>query len=85
MPTSGSFTFLVPRRLLRLDAYNGGTTSSTITLACAGQPTLSLSLAVGQLVTGVATNWTATCATVTITSSDGWNTNFDNLVIDTGP
>jgi len=27
---------------------------------------------------------TATCATVTITSTNGWNTNFDDVVLDAG-
>ena len=36
----------------------------------------------GQLST-LTTNWTGTCPTVTVTSSNGWNTNFDNLVYDT--
>ena len=36
----------------------------------------------GQLAT-LATGWTGTCPTVTVTSSNGWHTNFDNLVYDT--
>jgi hypothetical protein len=82
--TSAPVTFLSPRRLVRLQAYNGGTVSTTITLACAGQPTVITPVGVGQLVS-IATNWTATCSSVTIGSSNGWDTNFDNLSIDTGP
>jgi hypothetical protein len=82
--TSAPVTFVSPRRLVRLDIYNGGPTSSTITLSCAGQTTRTISVAAGQLLT-YTTNWTATCNSVTIGSSNGWNTNFDNLVIDTGP
>jgi hypothetical protein len=37
------------------------------------------SFAAGQLVT-VQTRWTGTCSTVTITSSNGWDTNVDDLV-----
>jgi hypothetical protein len=32
--------------------------------------------------TTVVTNWTGTCTTVTLGSTNGWDTNFDNLVID---
>src|SRR6266542_2770695 len=35
--TSGQFTFLSPRRLVQLDAYNGGTSSSTVSVSCTGQ------------------------------------------------
>jgi len=79
-PTSGSFTFVTPKRLISLKAFNGGTAASTITLSCSGNPTKTLSIAPNQLVT-IATGWTATCTTVTIGSSNGWNTNFDDLVI----
>src|SRR6185503_15249840 len=35
----------------------------------------------GQLLT-LSTGWPGTCQNVTVTSSNGWNTNFDNLVYD---
>jgi hypothetical protein len=65
---------------VRVDAYNGGSGSSTITLACAGQPTVSRVLAADTLVTLV-TNWTTPCSVVTVGSTNGWDTNFDNLVV----
>ena len=77
---SASFNLIVPRRLVRLDAYNGGTASSTITISCAGQQTVSVALTARSQVT-INTNWTQPCAKVTITSTNGWNTNFDNLVV----
>jgi hypothetical protein len=76
--TSGSFTFLVPRILLSLDAYNGGAASSTVTIACAGNPTRTQLLAAGQLMT-LSTGWTTACSPVTLGSSNGWDTNFDNV------
>jgi hypothetical protein len=79
--TSRSFTFVAPRRLVRLDAYNGGSGSTTITLSCAGQASKAVSVPANQVAT-IDTGWTGTCTTVTISSSNGWNTNFDNLVID---
>jgi hypothetical protein len=74
---------MTPGRLVRLDAYNGGTASSTITLSCSGQPTVSAILAASQLAT-LTTNWVGTCSAVTIDSTNGWDTNFDNLVISSG-
>lgn len=80
--TSQTFNFVTPRRLVNIDAFNGGS-AATITIACAGNTTRSLSLPGGALQT-IATNFTAPCTTVTITSSNGWNTNFDNLTFDSG-
>jgi lysophospholipase L1-like esterase len=79
--TSASFTFVSPRRLQRLNAYNGGGSASTVSLSCAGQPTQTVSVAAGALV-AIITGWTGTCGTVTVSSSNGWNTNFDDLVHD---
>jgi hypothetical protein len=77
--TSASFTFVTPRRLLQLDAYNGGTNAATVTLSC-GSLTKSVSIPANTVVT-VVTGWSSTCTTVTITSSTGWNVNFDNIQI----
>jgi hypothetical protein len=82
--TSATLTFVVPRRLVRLDAYNGGTTTATVSLTCDSRPPVQLSLAAGQLST-FSTNWTTTCVRLTIGSTNGWHTNFDDLVIDGGP
>jgi hypothetical protein len=79
--TRASFGFLTPRRLIRLDAYNGGSSSSTITLTCDGQSEMQAALAAKEKTT-LETNWADACTTVTVTSSNGWDTNFDNLVID---
>src|SRR3954468_11053705 len=82
-PTSEPFTFTTPRRLLQIDAYNGGTVSSTVTLTCAGQTTKTQAVAAGQLAT-ILTGWSGTCSSVTVGSTNGWDTNFDNVVIDDG-
>jgi hypothetical protein len=79
--TSAAFTFVNPRRLLRVDAYNGGASTATVTLSCVGQPLAQVSVGPGQVRT-IATDWTAACGSVTITSSNGWDTNFDNLQLD---
>jgi len=78
--TSGTFTFVTPRTLLQLDAYNGGTVDSTVSVACAGQTTRTLTVPVNRLLT-IQTGWTSACSAVQISSSNGWNTNLDNLVL----
>ena len=78
--TSGTVTFASPRRVVQVDTYNGGSNSSTVTLSCAGQPTVSITLATHAMVT-IATGWSGGCSRVTIGSSNGWNTNFDNFVL----
>ena len=82
--TNGPLGFVASRRLTSLQAFNGGTAASTISVSCAGQGTVQRSVPAGQMVT-VQTNWTGTCTTVTIGSTNGGDTNFDNLTIDTGP
>jgi hypothetical protein len=77
--TEASFTFRTPRRLVQLDAHNGGTSPTTVSLACAGLPTKTVAVAAGQVAT-IPTDWSGTCTTVTVSSSNGWATNFDNLV-----
>jgi hypothetical protein len=80
-PRSASFTLLGAHRLLSLDADNGGTTSSAITLRCGGQPDRRVRLSPGQTM-AIQTGWTGACQRVTIDSSNGWYVNFDNLRID---
>jgi hypothetical protein len=63
--------------LLSVDAYNGGV-ATTVTFACVGNPTRTQDLYAGQLLT-IATEWAMPCTTVTVGSSNGWDTNFDNL------
>jgi hypothetical protein len=66
--------------VVSIDAYNGGTSASTISLGCPGQPTVPVVVAANQLTT-IQTGWTGTCTTVTIVSTNGWWTNFDNLIL----
>ncbi|HEY3059771.1 MAG TPA: CARDB domain-containing protein [Chloroflexota bacterium] len=79
-PTSASFTFVRASRLAQIDAFNGGSVASTIRLSCAGQPTAEFTVAAGQLLT-LSTGWTGTCSSVTVSSANGWDTNFDNLML----
>jgi hypothetical protein len=78
-PTSKTFTLINPLRLVQVDAYNGGTGPSTVTLACAGHTTVSVTVNRNQLLT-IATGWSTPCSgVVTVGSSNGWDTNFDNF------
>ena len=82
--TSATFTFVNPRRLISLKAFNGGSVASTITLSCTGNTPRTVSVGVNQLAT-ISTAWNANCSIVTVGSSNGWNTNFDDLVYDQVP
>jgi hypothetical protein len=75
--TSASFRFISPKTLTSLEAYNGGA-NSTISISCSGNPTATATVGANQLMT-INTGWTNSCSTVTIASSNGWFTNFDNL------
>jgi hypothetical protein len=77
-PIAESFAFLAPHVVLSVDAYNGGASATTVTVACAGNPPVSQDVAAGQIVT-IATGWSIPCTTVTVGSSNSWDTNFDNL------
>jgi thermitase len=79
-PRSAVLTFVGAHQLVQLAAYNGGTVSSTVVLACAGQPNVTATLAPGQLTT-LLTGWSGTCTSVTVSSTNGWDTNFDTLVV----
>jgi hypothetical protein len=76
---SATFTFVTPKQLLTVQAYNGGSASS-LTFSCPGQASKVQAIGAGQLLT-VSTGWTGTCTTVTIASTNGWDTNFDNIVV----
>jgi len=68
--------------LSSVETVNGGKTSATITLTCAGNPTVSKTMSAGQKA-NLVTNWTTYCSQVTIASSVGWDVNFDNFTFTT--
>lgn len=78
-PTSAPFTFVSPRTLVSVDADNGSGAAATVTLACAGHTTVSVSVPANSIRT-IATGWTTSCSTVTVGASNGWDTNLDNVV-----
>lgn len=73
---SKTFAFVTPKTLVSLKA--GGDTASTITLSCAGNPNKVQSIPANTLTT-ITTGWAVPCTTVTIASTNGWHTNFDDL------
>ncbi|MBO0884350.1 MAG: hypothetical protein J2P17_29280, partial [Mycobacterium sp.] len=79
--TSRSIVFVTARRLVQFTASNGGSNPSTVSAACDWQPPVQITVASNQRATLV-TNWIETCTTVSIGSSNGWDTSFDNLVLD---
>jgi hypothetical protein len=76
--TSANFTFISPQRLASLRAFNGGSSMSSVTLSCAGQVPVSVNVPAGA-VTTIITRWMGTCSTILVGSSNGWDTNFDDL------
>jgi hypothetical protein len=77
--TQGSFSFIKPYHPVSLDAYNGGSVASTVSVTC-GSHSIQTTVPVNQLI-HITTGFTQNCAAVTMGSSNGWDTNFDNLVI----
>lgn len=76
--TSKTFAFVSPKVLDSIDA--GGISPSTITLLCSGNTNKVQAIPANTLVT-IATGWTTPCTTVTVGSSNGWDTNFDTLKV----
>jgi hypothetical protein len=81
--TSASFTLVNPMKVVSLKATTPY--GSTVTFSCSGQPTVSRSVAASSSgYTLLTTGWTGPCTTVTIASSNGNATNFDDLVLESG-
>jgi O-glycosyl hydrolase len=80
--SSGKLTLLSPRRLVSVRAYNGGV-NATVTLSCPGQAQKSADLVHGETAT-IQTGWAGTCTSITITTTNGWDTNFDTFVFTSG-
>jgi hypothetical protein len=78
--SQASFSLPTARRLVSLRAYNGESAAAMVALSCAGQPTVTASVGARQVAT-LTTGWMGTCASVTVATSNGWGTNFDDIVI----
>lgn len=80
--TQATFSFVTPKVLLSIDATNGGP-DSTVTISCSGSITKT-QVVPSQATVKISTGWTNTCSSVTLGSSNGWDTNFDNIVFSNG-
>ncbi len=80
---SATFDFISPSILLSMKASNIGTTSSTVSVVCAGNPTVTQVIAANQSASLI-TNWSLSCTTVTIAASNGLDTHFDDLAYQAG-
>lgn len=79
--TTASFTILNNKRLARLTAYNGNdSSSSTVNISCPGQTTKTASIPSNDTLL-IDTGWTSACSVITLSSSNGWDTNFDDLIL----
>jgi hypothetical protein len=79
---SGTLSLLSPRRLVSIHGHNGGDENTTVTLSCPGQATKRADLVRGEVAT-IITGWSGTCSNITVASTNGWDTNLDNLVLTT--
>ena len=79
-PKVESFAFIGTHTLWQIDVDNGDTVPALVKISCLGNPMVAATLAGGQVKT-VVLGWTRPCTTVTIYSSNGWKTNFDNLKV----
>ncbi|WP_244219453.1 DUF4082 domain-containing protein [Corallococcus interemptor] len=73
----GQLSIYGARTVVGLDAFTWDS-GATLTLSCFNQPTRTFNLTPGE-VTHVVTNWQGSCSSVTFATSNGWDTNFDNI------
>lgn len=80
--TTATFNFINPTILSSITAFSSlSSGQATVTISCPGQPTVTQVLTVAGQLVPIATNWTGACTSVTLSSTNGWATNFDNLVL----
>jgi hypothetical protein len=80
---SATAKFARQTRLLHVDAENGGTALTQVTLSCVGSqggsnPDIRVDVEPQSRQT-LSPTWTGTCSAVTISALNGWATWFDNL------
>jgi len=81
---SATFDFLTPAILQSVRVANEGTDASTVSLACAGNQTVNQVIPPNQTAV-VVSNWTVACTTISLGSSNGWFTNFDDITYEILP
>jgi hypothetical protein len=78
---AGAFTLVNPSFLVSLRARNNsGSLPAVVGLSCDGRETKRVTILAGETGT-IETSWKQPCSTVTVESSGGTNTLFDNVVI----
>jgi len=78
--TSANFSFVSPKRLASVRAYNQATIAGVLTINCPGQGPRQYTLSADQLVT-LDLGWSGTCSGITVTSSVGWLMKLDDLMV----
>ncbi|RKH54057.1 DUF4082 domain-containing protein [Corallococcus sp. AB049A] len=81
--TQANLGIVGQRRILGLDAFTWDS-GATVTLKCIDLPILTFPLTAGE-VTHLVPTWTEPCALLTVITSNGWDTNFDNLALSPRP
>ena len=81
--TQANLSIIGQRRILGLDAFTWDS-GATVTLKCIDLPTLTFPLTAGE-VTHLVPTWTQPCTVFTVITSNGWDTNFDNLELSPRP
>jgi hypothetical protein len=85
--TIGNLAFVGgPRQLFMFQAHNTGTGVTTLTLECLGgaERVTAVSLAAGATRT-IEIGWNGPCDGVRVSSTNGWDTNFDNWMVGLAP
>jgi len=72
--------FATPKQLISLRVYNGGDHKTIVSLTCPEQPKRTLELRSGMVGT-MDVGWTGRCSSLTISSTNGSDTHFDDLVL----
>lgn len=80
--SAATFRFISPRRVANIDVFNGGTVASSVSISCDSTVKVQ-TVNVDQYVT-INTGFSSPCTSVTLSSSNGWDTNFDNIAYDMG-
>ncbi|RKH56309.1 DUF4082 domain-containing protein [Corallococcus llansteffanensis] len=81
--TDAGLSVFGQRHVIGLDAFTWDT-GATLTLSCLDLPTRTFPLTAGQ-VTHVVTNWLQPCTVFRIATSNGWDTNIDNIQLSPRP
>jgi hypothetical protein len=83
--TSATVVLVIPSLFTGVEADNGGGTTTVVTLTCTpvvGPPLQHLVTMQPHQVMTIQTGWAVPCSSVTLASTNGWDTNFTNFALD---